>query len=166
MSKFNKQYITVNGEEIPYYRINSDVYGNARYVVHFLDLGVKTGDYGKIKGLSRYRAKWFGGGYVFNGVHLESTLEWAIGHVKEYYNNQNIKNLISLLTEDKAIQKAYIKSETDKHIELQAYCTVSKSLWNFKADKSTLNDEVISLDMKLDHANGYTNHTHKLINIK
>lgn len=56
-----------NGEEITVYKINNDVNGNPRFVVHFLSLGLK--DYVSISketGLQKYRAKWFGGGYVFS----------------------------------------------------------------------------------------------------
>lgn len=87
MTKYNKNYIKVNGEEIPYYKVDHDVNGNPRYVVHFLDLDVKPEDYGKIKGLSKYRAKWFGGGYVFQSYQLEYTLEHAKTTIDDYYRN-------------------------------------------------------------------------------
>jgi hypothetical protein len=70
MTKYNKDYVKVNGEEIPYYRIDNDLNGNPRYVTHFLDLGIKPNDYGKVPGLSKYRGKWFGGGYVIQSYNL------------------------------------------------------------------------------------------------
>lgn len=85
MKKPAKQYITVNDQEIPYWRIDNDLNGNPRYVVHFLDLGIDFGDYGSIKGLTKYRAKWFGGGYVIQSYNLENDLKWALNKVKEYY---------------------------------------------------------------------------------
>lgn len=81
-------YIDVNGESIAYYKIDHDYYGNPRYVVHFYALGVKLEDYGKIKGLTKYRAKWFGGGYVFQSYNLESDLKYYINLVNEYYNKK------------------------------------------------------------------------------
>jgi hypothetical protein len=77
--------ITVKGQEIPYYRIDNDVNGNPRYVTHFLSLDVQPEDYGKIPGLSKYRAKWFGGGYVFQSYNLENTLEHALDTVEQFY---------------------------------------------------------------------------------
>jgi hypothetical protein len=86
--KYPVNHIKVRGEEIPYHRVNADVNGNPRYVTHFLDLGVKLEDYGKIQGLEKYRAKWFGGGYVFQSYNLEDTLDWAMETVESYYNRE------------------------------------------------------------------------------
>jgi hypothetical protein len=83
--------ITVNNEEITYYRIDNDINGNPRYVVHFLSLNVKLADYGKIKGLTKYRAKWFGGGYVFQSHNLESDLNYYLKLVDNYYNEKGAK---------------------------------------------------------------------------
>jgi hypothetical protein len=79
------QYITVDGQEIAYYRIDNDFNGNPRYVVHFYELGVELADYGRIGGLTKYRARWFGGGYVIQSYNLESDLRYYINLVKEYY---------------------------------------------------------------------------------
>jgi hypothetical protein len=81
-----KHYTNVNGEEIPYHKIYNDVNGNPRRVVHFTDLGVKLDDYGKIPGLSKYRAKWFGGGYVLESCYnVQEDLKWTLEKVEEYY---------------------------------------------------------------------------------
>jgi len=77
--------IKVNGEEITVYRVNNDYYGNPRYVVHFLSLGLK--DYKSTKktkkaGLSIYRAKWFGGGFVIQSYSIERDIERAIEIIK------------------------------------------------------------------------------------
>jgi hypothetical protein len=85
MTKYNKDYVKLNGEEIPYYRIDNDLNGNPRYVTHFLDLGVKPNDYGKIPGLSKYRGKWFGGGYVIQSYNLESDLNHYKNLVDDFY---------------------------------------------------------------------------------
>jgi hypothetical protein len=85
MTKYNKDYVKVNGEEIPYYRIDNDLNGNPRYVTHFLDLGIKPNDYGKVPGLSKYRGKWFGGGYVIQSYNLESDLSYYKNLVDDFY---------------------------------------------------------------------------------
>jgi hypothetical protein len=85
MKKPNKNYIQVQGEEIPYYRLDNDVNGNPRYLVHFLDLNVKPEDYGHVPGLTKYRAKWFGGGYVFQSYNLESDLNYYLNKVDDFY---------------------------------------------------------------------------------
>jgi hypothetical protein len=85
MTKYNKDYVKLNGEEIPYYRIDNDLNGNPRYVTHFLDLGIKPNDYGKVPGLSKYRGKWFGGGYVIQSYNLESDLNYYKNLVDDFY---------------------------------------------------------------------------------
>lgn len=61
----------VNG--IDFYRIDNDFCGNPRYVVHFLNL---DDDYHLAHkkalrlGGAKYRAKWFGGGFVFQAYSL------------------------------------------------------------------------------------------------
>lgn len=51
-----------------FYRIDNDVNGNGRYVVHFLDIASNYAvalSIAKHFGGQKYRAKWFGGGIVF-----------------------------------------------------------------------------------------------------
>ena len=77
---------TVQGKEIEVFRIQNDNNGNPRYVVHFSDLGVSLWDYdsiNKLYGFNKYRAKWFGGGVVFQSYNIAETLEWAVETVKE-----------------------------------------------------------------------------------
>lgn len=77
---------TVQGKEIEAFRIPNDVNGNPRYVVHFTDLGIGLWDYDSINqlyGFNKYRAKWFGGGVVFQSYNIAETLEWALNTVKE-----------------------------------------------------------------------------------
>lgn len=75
----------INGREIEWFKIENDTNGNPRYVVHFADLGVQTNDYGKIKGLKKYRAKWFGGGYVIQSYSIRLDLLVLLDVVKHYY---------------------------------------------------------------------------------
>ena len=60
--------------DVTFYRVNSDFYGNPRYVVHFLALDSKSYDSAHKKALSiggkKYMAKWFGGGFVFQCYNL------------------------------------------------------------------------------------------------
>jgi hypothetical protein len=61
----------VNG--IDFYRINNDFCGNPRYVVHFLQINYDYERAHKIAlkcGGAKYRAKWFGGGFVFQSYDL------------------------------------------------------------------------------------------------
>ena len=78
---------TVNG--ITFYRVNSDIYGNPRYVVHFLAVLPKrvwedcnrtiAAEYALAINLShkwggaKYRGKDFGGGIVVQSYNLEET---------------------------------------------------------------------------------------------
>lgn len=78
--------ITVEGEAVTAYRIKNDSNGNPRYVVHFPSLNVEMSDYGNIKGLTKFRQSWFGGGYVFQSYNIEDTVKRALDLVKHYYN--------------------------------------------------------------------------------
>jgi len=85
----NKNYLytethTVQGKEIEVFRISYDLNGNPRYVVHFMDLGIKLTDYdniNKLYGFKKYRAKWFDGGVVFQSYNIEDTLNYALDKV-------------------------------------------------------------------------------------
>ncbi|XWX29742.1 hypothetical protein WOJGOHIN_CDS0064 [Staphylococcus phage PG-2021_87] len=87
----NKNYLytethTVQGKEIEVFRIPNDTNGNPRYVVDFYDLGIGLWDYDSINqlyGFNKYRAKWFGGGVVFQSYNIEDTLNFALDKVKE-----------------------------------------------------------------------------------
>ena len=81
-----KEITTVQGKEIEVFRIPNDTNGNPRYVVHFRDLGVGLWDYdniNKLYGFNKYRAKWFGGGVVFQSYNIEDTLNYALDKVEE-----------------------------------------------------------------------------------
>lgn len=88
MTNYREERVNVNGEDIEVYRVDADSNGNPRYVVHFLSLGVKLEDYGKIKGLTRYRAKWFGGGYVIQSYNIEQDLKHCLELVNNYYKER------------------------------------------------------------------------------
>ena len=75
---FANEYVSPNG--IRYWRVDSDIYGNPRYIVHYIsisserDKGGATGPDAVLARFSaardrvggkRYRGKWFGGGIVF-----------------------------------------------------------------------------------------------------
>ena len=70
-------YVKVNNDTISVYKVDNCSSGNPRYVVHFLALGLK--EYKSTKktrqaGLSIYKGKWFGGGFVFTSFNVESDL--------------------------------------------------------------------------------------------
>lgn len=80
------EMVNVQGQEIETFRIDNDINGNPRYVVHFIDLGIKLKDYDKINklyGFKKYTAKWFGGGIVFQSYNIKDTLNFALDKVKE-----------------------------------------------------------------------------------
>ncbi len=76
-----KSTIEINNKTIEYFRIDNDINGNPRYVVHFLEL---HNDYNEAINLARafggkkYRAKWFGGGIVFQSYNVLSDLSKAL----------------------------------------------------------------------------------------
>lgn len=88
---YPRETIEVNQEQIDFHKINNDINRNPRFVVHFLALDVKLHDYGHIKGLTKYRGKWFRGGYVFTTYNLKETLEHYMKVVQEYYQNKSKK---------------------------------------------------------------------------
>ena len=77
----NKDTFTINGNEVTTYRINNDVNGNPRYVIHFLDI---ANDYNESLSIARnisgkkYTAKWFGGGIVFSSYNVLEDLKRII----------------------------------------------------------------------------------------
>lgn len=73
--------IKINSRDVEYFRVNNDVNGNPRYVIHFLEI---DDDYNTALNISRkiggkkYRAKWFGGGIVIQSYNLETDLQHII----------------------------------------------------------------------------------------
>lgn len=67
---------TEKGNAYTFTRIDSDVNGNPRYIVHWLNLGLE--DYASTKatrqaGLTKYRGKRYGGGFVCQSYSLQGT---------------------------------------------------------------------------------------------
>ena len=76
---FANEYVSPNG--IRYWRVDSDIYGNPRYVVHYLSISSERDGEGATDPIAsifarlsaardrvggrRYRGGWFGGGIVF-----------------------------------------------------------------------------------------------------
>lgn len=80
----SEKTVNVNGQNINVTRINNDINGNPRHVIHFSDLGLDIYHYQNLMhcfDLYKYRAKWFGGGVVFTSYNIERDLENAINHV-------------------------------------------------------------------------------------
>lgn len=76
-----RNYITTPLKQYECTRTRSDSNGNPRYVVHFLSLGLteypnKTPKTISQLGLTKYRGKDFGGGYVFQSYSVENDLDW------------------------------------------------------------------------------------------
>lgn len=86
--------IRVDGQDIEYYKIEHDLNGNPRYVIHFLTLAKPDHEKHGINAVSiayneairkasciggrKYRAKWYGGGIVFSSYNLEDSLLYAM----------------------------------------------------------------------------------------
>ena len=84
----NKDTFTINGNEVTTYRINNDVNGNPRYVIHFLDVANNYNEALNIIrsiGGRKYTAKWFGGGIVFSSYNILEDLKKVIKWKEENY---------------------------------------------------------------------------------
>lgn len=69
---------TEKGNEVSVFRTTSDVYGNPRYIIHYLDLATNYEDAlkkSRIIGGKKYRGKKFGGGIVFQSYNIQKSLE-------------------------------------------------------------------------------------------
>ena len=105
-TNYSERTVNVNGETFTLYRVENDINGNPRYVLHFLDILSKDEQaalyeetqelkkaspnewipfvrvaYGAAIAKARkvggkvYRAKWFGGGIVFQSYNMRLDLE-------------------------------------------------------------------------------------------
>ena len=78
---YRENTIKINGRDVEYFKIDNDINGNPRYVIHFLEI---DNDYNTALNISRkiggkkYRANWFGGGIVIQSYSLETDLEHII----------------------------------------------------------------------------------------
>lgn len=81
-----KEIVQVNGQDVTIYRINNSIYGNPRFLVHFLTIGLKTYESNSIvkkHGFRKYTGKKFGGGYVFSSYNIENTLKELINDLNK-----------------------------------------------------------------------------------
>ena len=73
--------IKVNGVDVEYVRVNNDVNGNPRYIIHFLDVADTYNEALNISrkiGGKKYRGKDFGGGIIIQSYSLHTDLEHII----------------------------------------------------------------------------------------
>ena len=81
MNKCHLDHNTAEKLGYDFFRVNNDVNGNPRYVIHFLAF---DSDYDKAKVLANsigfrvYRGRDFGGGFVSMSYNLENTAERII----------------------------------------------------------------------------------------
>ena len=75
-----KEIVVIDGKEYDVYVTTNNKYGHPRYVVYYLNIGLD--EYVPVKGISKYRGKDFGGGYVFATFTLEVTLKKILDTVK------------------------------------------------------------------------------------
>ena len=67
--------VKMNVDGIEFYKINHDINGNPRYVFHWMNLADTYADaraLAKHLGAQVYRAKWYGGGFVFTSYNIDA----------------------------------------------------------------------------------------------
>ena len=70
-----------NGKSVSVHRVNNDIYGNPRYVIHYSNIADTYSDALRISrniGGKMYTVKWYGGGIVFQAYALADTLEYLM----------------------------------------------------------------------------------------
>ena len=75
-----------SGKQLSVHQVTNDIYGNPRYVIHYLDIADTYGEALKIIrqiGGKMYTAKWYGGGLVFSTYNLEHKLEELMTYAKK-----------------------------------------------------------------------------------
>jgi hypothetical protein len=83
-SRMKKCHLDHNTQEalgFDFYRVNNDVNGNPRYVIHFLAFADEYHEAKRIAnrlGFRVYRGRDFGGGFVCQSYNLENTAESII----------------------------------------------------------------------------------------
>lgn len=66
---------TVKGT-VTAFKVNNDVDGNPRWVIHYLDLFEKYENNERLEhGLRKYTARWFGGGYVLTSYNIKQSIQ-------------------------------------------------------------------------------------------
>lgn len=77
--QYTKIIKQVYDNSVAVYRIDNDINGNPRYVIHFLLIALQWDRALEIAkkriGGKTYRAKWYCGGIVFQSYNLQETLE-------------------------------------------------------------------------------------------
>ena len=80
----NKAHLDYKTEQelgYDFFRVKNDVYGNPRYVIHWLAFGTDYDEAKKVAnslGFRVYRGKDFGGGFVAQSYNIENTAEQII----------------------------------------------------------------------------------------
>ena len=75
----NTTITTEQGNTYTFTRTTNDANGNPRYIIHFLDLGLEeyaSNETTRQAGLSLYRGKSYGGGFVCQSYNLEGEAQW------------------------------------------------------------------------------------------
>lgn len=79
--QYTENTIEINGTSVNYHKVEHDIYGNPRYVIHFLVLADNYREALNIAhevGGKKYTARWYGGGIVFTTYNLKDTLSKII----------------------------------------------------------------------------------------
>lgn len=90
-----KHTVALGNETVEYWRIDNDTNGNPRYVVHYLAIPFRDWNDGELfwdyqsahirhaanaLGGTKYRAKWFGGGIVFQSFNVKHDISKALAN--------------------------------------------------------------------------------------
>jgi len=79
MEHYNKKH------DIKVVRTTNDVNGNPRYLVSWLSLGLdsyEATDLTRRAGLTKYRGKSFGGGFVFQSYNVDNSINFIINTLR------------------------------------------------------------------------------------
>lgn len=78
-----EEFVKIGENKIPVYRVDNDINGNPRYVIHFLSIADTYEDGVKLIrkiGGRKYKAKWFGGGLIFSSYNILEDLKQIVEH--------------------------------------------------------------------------------------
>ena len=83
--------VTIDNRDYTVYRVNNDYYGNPRYVIGWIELGLpeyRSTKKTRAAGLKIYRGNDFGGGFVFQSYNVLHSLTFIINTLKNENNNR------------------------------------------------------------------------------
>lgn len=71
-----EKHIETENGTITAFKVDNDINGNPRWVVHYLGFFKDYENNQRLKhGLHKYRGKWFGGGYVVSSYNIDEKIK-------------------------------------------------------------------------------------------